>query len=49
MPHQTGIKIVAQNRRANHDYFIEDRIECGIVLFGTEVKSIRLGRVNLKE
>ena len=49
MPHQTGIKIVAQNRKAHHDYFIEESIECGIALFGTEVKSIRLGRVNLKE
>ena len=49
MPHQTGIRTVAQNRRAHHDYFIEERIECGIALFGTEVKSIRLGRVNLKE
>ena len=49
MPHQSGIKIVAQNRRAHHDYFIEESIECGIALFGTEVKSIRLGRVNLKE
>ena len=49
MPHQTGIRIVAQNRRAFHDYFVEERVECGIALFGTEVKSVRLGRVNLKE
>ena len=49
MPHQKGIKPVAQNRKAFHDYFVEERYECGIALFGTEVKSIRLGRVNLKE
>ena len=49
MPHQTGIKVLAQNRKARHDFFVEDSIECGIALFGTEVKSIRLGRVNLKE
>ena len=49
MPHQQGIKTVAQNRKAWHDYFIEEKYECGIALFGTEVKSIRQGRVNLKE
>ena len=49
MPHQKGIKIIAQNKKAFHDYFVEERVECGVVLFGTEVKSIRLGRVNLKE
>ena len=49
MPHQKGTKVVAQNRKAFHDYFVEEKVECGIVLFGTEVKSIRLGRVNLKE
>ena len=49
MPHQQGIKLVAQNRKAWHDYFIEEKYECGIALFGTEVKSIRQGRVNLKE
>ena len=49
MPHQQGIKIVAQNRKAWHDYFIEEKYECGIALFGTEVKSIRQGKVNLKE
>ncbi len=42
-------KIVAQNRKARHNYFIEDTIEAGIVLLGTEVKSLRLGRVNLKD
>ena len=49
MPHQQGIKTVAQNRKAYHDYFVEEKYECGIVLFGTEVKSIRQGKVNLKE
>ncbi len=49
MPHQQGIKTIAQNRKAFHDYFVEDKLECGIALFGTEVKSIRLGKVNLKE
>lgn len=42
-------KIVAQNRKAHHDYFIEETIECGLVLAGTEVKSLRGGKVNLKE
>lgn len=43
------IKIVAENRKAFHDYFVEDRIEAGIILTGTEIKSIRNGRVNLKD
>lgn len=46
---QKGIKIIAENRKAFHDYFIEERYECGIVLSGTEVKSIRLGKINLKD
>lgn len=49
MPHQQGIKTIAQNRKAYHDFFIEEKYECGIALFGTEVKSIRQGKVNLKE
>ncbi len=49
MPRQKGVKPVAQNRKAYHDYFIEDRFEAGIELFGTEVKSIRAGNVNLKD
>ena len=49
MPHQQGMKTIAQNRKAFHDYFVEEKVECGIVLSGTEVKSIRQGRVNLKE
>ena len=44
-----GIKIIAKNRKAHHDYFIEETYEAGIVLTGTEVKSIRLGKVNLKD
>ena len=42
-------KVVAQNRKARHEYFIEETIECGIELFGTEVKSIRLGKANLSD
>ena len=46
---KSGIKIAAQNRKAHHDYFVEDRYEAGIELFGTEVKSIRKGTLNLKD
>jgi len=42
-------RVVAQNRKARHDYFIEQTIEAGIVLSGTEVKSIRAGKVSLKD
>lgn len=42
-------KMISQNRKAHHDYFIEETIECGIVLAGTEVKSLRAGKVNLRE
>ena len=49
MPHQQGIKVIATNKKAFHDYFVEEKYECGIVLFGTEVKSVRLGKINLKE
>jgi SsrA-binding protein len=44
---ETGRKIVAQNRKARHDYAIEDVYEAGLVLQGTEVKSLRLGRASL--
>ncbi|BCR05322.1 SsrA-binding protein [Desulfuromonas versatilis] len=44
-----GIKIIATNKKAYHDYFIDEVYEAGIVLTGTEVKSLRLGKVNLKE
>lgn len=42
-------RTVAQNKKARHDYFILEAFECGIVLTGTEIKSVRDGRVNLKE
>ena len=45
----SGIKVVANNKKARHDYFIEDTYETGIVLTGTEIKSIRQGKVNIKE
>ena len=45
----SGEKLVASNRKAFHDYFILDRLEARIVLLGTEVKSIREGRINLKD
>lgn len=44
-----GIKPVAENRQARHNFFIEESYECGLELKGTEVKSMRQGRVNLKE
>ncbi|NCU18503.1 SsrA-binding protein SmpB [Pallidibacillus pasinlerensis] len=48
MPKGRG-KTIAQNKKAYHDYFIEDTYEAGIVLQGTEIKSIRAGRVNLRD
>ncbi|MFD1739406.1 SsrA-binding protein SmpB [Bacillus salitolerans] len=48
MPKGEG-KVVAQNKKANHDYFIEETYEAGIVLQGTEIKSIRNGRINLRD
>jgi len=44
-----GIKIIANNKKAYHDFFIDDTYEAGLVLQGTEVKSLRLGKVSLKE
>lgn len=44
-----GIKVIAKNSKAYHDYFIEEKFEAGIALAGTEVKSIRMGNVNLKD
>ena len=41
--------IIASNPKARHDYFIDDTIECGIEFVGTEVKSVRLGKVNMKD
>ena len=49
MPKKEGIKEIASNRKAFHDYFVLERFEAGIGLFGTEVKSIRAGQVNLKD
>ena len=47
MPKEQGRKLVAQNRKARHDYHIEDTYEAGLVLMGTEVKSLRAGRASL--
>jgi SsrA-binding protein len=44
-----GIKIIATNKKAYHDYFIDEVLEAGMVLLGTEVKSLRLGKANLKD
>lgn len=44
-----GKKLIAQNKKAYHDYFVDERYEAGIALFGTEVKSLRKGAVNLKD
>lgn len=49
MPVEEHVKVVATNRKANHDYAILDRYEAGIALFGSEIKSIRAGRINIKE
>lgn len=46
---KSGVKIAAQNRKAYHDYFVEEKYEAGIELAGTEVKSIRAGTLNLKD
>jgi len=44
-----GVKVIAQNKKVRHDYFIEDTYEAGISLAGTEVKSIRLGKINFRD
>jgi SsrA-binding protein len=49
MPAKTPGRVVAQNRRARHDYFIDENVEAGIVLVGTEVKALREGRGNLQD
>ena len=49
MPRPTGRIMVAQNRKARHDYHIGDTVEAGMVLTGTEVKSLRLGRASLQD
>ncbi|MFN8078967.1 MAG: SsrA-binding protein SmpB [Kineosporiaceae bacterium] len=47
MPRETGRKVVASNRKARHDYHIDDVVEAGLVLTGTEVKALRAGRASL--
>lgn len=49
MAKDVGLKTIAQNKKAYHDYFVDEKYEAGIELFGTEVKSIRAGNVNLKD
>ena len=49
MPRERGQKVVASNRKARHDYLIEDTYEAGLVLTGTEVKSLRAGRASLTD
>lgn len=49
MANQHSDKPLADNRKAGHDYFIEETFECGLVLTGTEIKSIRRGRANLRD
>ena len=49
MAEKESIKLITQNKKAYHDYFIEETFECGISLVGTEVKSIRQGQINLKD
>jgi len=49
MAREHGIKMVAQNRKAYHDYSIEETLEAGLVLVGTEVKSLRAGRITLRD
>lgn len=49
MEKKNSVRVVAQNKKAYHDYFVEEKIEAGVELFGTEVKSIRAGSVNLKD
>lgn len=46
---EKGIKVLAENRKARHDYFIEETYEAGMVLTGTEIKSLRAGKANLKD
>ena len=46
---KSGTKIITLNRKARHDYFVDETYECGIALVGTEVKSLRCGTVNLKD
>ena len=49
MAKNEAAKLVANNKKAYHDYFIEEKYECGIALHGTEVKSLRMGKCSIKE
>ena len=49
MGKQKGTKLIANNKKAYHDYFIEEKYEAGLVLHGTEVKSLRMGKCSVKE
>ena len=49
MPKEQGRKLVAQNKKARHDYHLHDTFEAGLVLTGTEVKSLRAGRASLQD
>ncbi|MBQ7564644.1 MAG: SsrA-binding protein SmpB [Lachnospiraceae bacterium] len=49
MGKMTGIKLIANNKKAYHEYFIEDKYECGLELYGTEIKSLRMGKCSIKE
>ena len=49
MADSRGIRVIANNKKAFHDYFIEEKYECGIELKGTEVKSLRMGRCSIRE
>ena len=49
MAKEKGTKLIANNKKAYHDYFIEEKYEAGIALVGTEVKSVRMGRCSIKE
>ncbi len=46
---KSSFKLIANNKKAYHDYFIEDKYEAGIALFGTEIKSLRMGKCSIKE
>ena len=49
MQKESGNKLIANNKKAYYDYFIEDKYEAGLVLHGTEVKSLRMGKCSIKE
>ncbi|MGN0497207.1 MAG: SsrA-binding protein SmpB [Lachnospiraceae bacterium] len=49
MPKQKGERLIANNKKAYHDYFIDEKFEAGIALHGTEVKSLRMGHCSIKE